>query len=158
MARTRTKKHGGQEEVGDHGCEDKYGRKPRVEVIVVETAGVGREFEQRLARMPIGFPLLGETGGGVAKEVRWENTLEPALAGERILISDIKHHPFIDELIIALNVYPNIPKRGDRAADILDSMVWAHFHAFMEYGDPVRRLKKKKDTGPKWWESLATMK
>jgi hypothetical protein len=136
---------------------NKYGRKPRVEVIVVETAGVGREYEQRLARMPIGFPLIGESGGGVAKEVRWEGTLEPALAGERILISDVKNHPFIDELIIALNLYPNIPKRGDRAADILDSMVWAHFHAFMEYGDPVRRVKKKKDTGPKWWQSLASM-
>ena len=125
---------------------NKYGRKPRVEIITVETAGSGRMFEQYLARLPIGLPLVGESGGGVAKEVRWEGTLEPNLAGERILISPKKHHPFLDELIVALNLYPNIPKRGDRAADILDSMVWAHYHAFLDYGDPVRRVKR---SGPK---------
>ncbi|KKL69760.1 hypothetical protein LCGC14_2111680, partial [marine sediment metagenome] len=127
---------------------NKYGRKPRVEIITVETAGSGRMFEQYLARLPINLPLVGESGGGIAKEVRWEATLEPNLAGERILISPKKHHPFLDELIVALNLYPNIPKRGDRAADILDSMVWAHYHAFLDYGDPVRRVKRNKPKEP----------
>ena len=121
---------------------NKYGRKPRVEVICVETVGSGKEFERYLSRLPLGMPLIGETGGGVQKEVRWENTLEPALAGERILISDQENHPFLKSLITALNSYPNISKRGDPSADILDAMVWGHFHAFLAYGDPVRRRKK----------------
>ena len=135
----------------------KYGRKPRVEVICVEIAGSGKEFERYLARLPLAMPLTGETGGGVQKEVRWENTLEPALAGERILISDQENHPFLKMTKTALNKYPNISKRGDPSADVLDALVWAHFHAFLQYGDPIRRrLKKVPEPNPYW--SLAGMK
>ena len=103
------------------------------------------------------MPLTGETGGGVQKEVRWENTLEPALAGERILISDQENHPFLKMTKTALNKYPNISKRGDPSADVLDALVWAHFHAFLQYGDPIRRrLKKVPEPNPYW--SLAGMK
>ena len=136
---------------------NKYGRKPRVEVVCVETVGSGKEFERYLARLPLGIPLVGETGGGVQKEVRWENTLEPALAGERILISDQDNHPFLKSLVLALNLYPNVSKRGDPSADILDAMVWAHFHAFLAYGDPVRRRKKKDPIANPYW-ALAEMK
>ena len=135
---------------------NKYGRKPRVEAIVVEKAGDGRLFLEQLARLPVDMPLLGEPTGGIAKEVRWEATLEPALAGERILIHDNKTHPYLDKVIKALSMYPNIQKRGDWAADILDSMVWAHYHAFLNYGDPIRRrLTKVKEPNP--WLKIARM-
>ena len=119
---------------------EKYGRKPRVEAVVVEIIGSGMIFEQDLARNYKDMPLIGEKGGGVKKEIRWERTLQPNLANERILISDQQGHPFLEDLILALNMYPNISSRGDRAADILDAMVWAHYHAFMSYGDPVRKM------------------
>ena len=135
---------------------NKYGRKPRVEVICVEEIGSGKEFERILARNTPSMPLLGETGGGVPKEVRWENNLEPMLAGERILISD-QDHPFLKSLVLALKSYPNVSKRGDPSADILDAMVWAHYHAFLTYGDPVRRRQKKEPT-PNPYYSLSQMK
>lgn len=134
---------------------DKYGRKPRVEIICVERDGSGAIFEDYLMRLPLGMPVLGENTGGVAKEVRWEYSLEPSLANERILISDREHHPFLTQVLRALNIYPNIGKRGDMAADILDSMVWAHYHAFMEYGDPVRRRKAQKKDNPNPYMQLA---
>jgi hypothetical protein len=135
----------------------KHGGKNRVEAIVVEKEGEGRLFAELLSRLPEAMPIIAEPAGGIPKEVRWETGLESGLANERILISDKDGHPFLMQLVRALNAYPNISKRGDMAADILDSLVWAHWHAFLEYGDPIRR-RKKKDPTPNPYFQLAEMK
>jgi hypothetical protein len=135
----------------------KHGGNDRVEAIVVEKEGEGRLFAELLARLPEKMRIIAEPTGGVPKEVRWETGLESGLANERILISDKEGHPFLMQLVRSLNAYPNISKRGDMAADILDSMVWAHYFQFLEYGDLVRRRRKKEPT-PNPYFQLAEMK
>lgn len=128
----------------------------RVEVICMESIGGGAVFQQYMSRTYKNLPVIGEKGGGVPKEVRWERMLAPYLGTRRILISDDTDNPFLVSLRTALSSYPNIAKRGDWAADILDSMVWAHFYSFLETGDPVRR-RKPRERKPNPWTKLARM-
>jgi hypothetical protein len=117
---------------------EKHGGELLVELICMEAIGGGAVFEQYMIRMHRDMKIIGEKGGGVAKEVRWERMLAPQLGRKKILVSD-KDHPFLDRVRTTLKQYPRIAKRGDWAADVMDSLVWAHYHAFLETGDPLRR-------------------
>ena len=136
------------------GLFEKY--KGRIEIVCIEAIGGGAVFEQLMRRTYKDVPFIAEKGGGVPKEVRWERMLAPHFGMRRILISDQKEHPFLDSVRLALGTYPNINKRGDWAADVLDSLVWAHYHAFMETGDPIRR-RKKGERKPNPWLQLAKL-
>ena len=117
---------------------EKHGGREFVEVVCMEAIGGGAVFEQYMARMHREMRIIGEKGGGVSKEVRWERMLAPQMGRKKILVSD-EETPFLDKVRQALKQYPRIAKRGDWAADIFDSLVWAHFYAFLETGDPLRR-------------------
>ena len=117
---------------------EKHGGKTFVEVVCMEAIGGGAVFEQYMARMHRDMRIIGEKGGGVAKEVRWERMLAPQMGRKKILVSNEENH-FLDKVRQALKQYPRIGKRGDWAADILDSLIWAHYYAFLETGDPLRR-------------------
>ena len=128
----------------------------RLESVCIEAIGGGAVFQQLMKRTYKDIPIIAEKGGGVPKEVRWERMLAPHFGLKRILVSDQKEHPFLDSVRLALNTYPNIGKRGDWAADVLDSLVWAHFHAFLETGDPIRRRRRgEKKENP--WKALSKM-
>ena len=129
----------------------------RVEVMCIEDLGGGAVFTQMMIRMHKNVPIIGEKGGGVHKEVRWERMLAPYLGSKKILVSD-KEHPFLDKVRQALKQYPRIGKRGDWAADLLDALVWAHYHAFMETGDPLRRRRLKKEKKPNPFYAFSEMK
>jgi len=133
---------------------DKY--QGRLEVICIEAIGGGEVFMQLMARMYKNLPIVPEKGGGVPKEVRWERMLAPRFGNRSILVSDQKDHPFLDNVRTALNTYPNIGKRGDWAADIFDSMVWAHYYAFMQTGDPIRK-RRRGEPKENPWKALAKM-
>jgi len=122
-----------------------------VEAVIIEQAAGGKEFEHSVARMANwSIPMLGEPPGSQQKERRWETDLEPALAGERLMISDNEDNIFLLETRHALRRYPNIGKRGDKAADILDALYWLIYHAIVAHADPVRRDSggKKKRNNP----------
>ena len=129
----------------------------RIEIVCIEDVGGGAVFNQLVKRMFKTIPVVGEKGGGVAKEVRWERMLAPYLGMRRILLSDAKNIPFLDSVRTALGIYPNINKRGDWAADVFDSLVWAHYHAFMQTGDPVR-VRKQGPPKENPWKKLSKMK
>src|SRR3990167_5250350 len=121
--------------------------KGRIEIVCIEDIGGGAVFQQFMKRQYKKIPVVGEKGGGVPKEVRWERMLAPHFGMRRILVSDQKEHPFLDSVRLALNTYPNIGRRGDWVADVFDSLVWAHFYAFLEAGDPVRRRPSREKKG-----------
>ena len=126
---------------------EKHGGRQFVEVVCMEAIGGGAIFEQYMARMHKEMRIIGEKGGGVAKEVRWERMLAPQMGRKKILVSN-KDHPFLDRVRQALKQYPNIGKRGDWAADIMDALVWTHFYAFHETGDPLRRGPQRQEPEP----------
>ena len=133
---------------------DKY--QGRVEVITIEAIGGGAVFQQMMVRMHKDIYIVGEKGDGIPKEVRWERMLAPNFGRGRILISNKPSHPFLDRVRQALRAYPRISKRGDWSADILDALVWAHYYAFHETGDPLRR-RQKKVSKPNPWLELAKL-
>lgn len=134
---------------------EKYGGLPTVELVCIEAVGGGAVWVQYMIRTRKNMNIIGENFSGIPKDVRWERALAPNLGKKRILISD-KQHPFLDQVRIALSQYPNIGKRGDPNADILDAMVCAHWHAFQEGPDPIRRKKRgEKKENP--WLKLSKM-
>ena len=143
---------------GENVLIDLFNKYPgRVEVMCIEALGGGAVFTNMMVRMHKDIPIISEKGGGVKKEVRWERMLAPYFGSKKILVSD-KEHPFLDKVRQALKQYPRIGTRGDWAADLLDALVWAHYHAFMETGDPLRRRKLKKDKKPNPFYAFAEMK
>ncbi len=122
-----------------------------VEVVQIEEAAGGKEYIHSLARMAnYLIPIMGITPGSESKERRWEMNLEPMFAAQRIMvldkdhITDLRQATFLAEVEQALNRYPDIRKRGDKAADILDAIYYAVYHALVAFADPVRQLPKEK--------------
>lgn len=129
-----------------------YYKYQNMEAMQVEEAAGGKEYMHILARNSgHSMSIWGITPGSESKERRWEMNLEPMLAGERLVILDQQHvmDPqqviFLAEVEKALKRYPDIRKRGDKAADILDAIYYAIYHALIAFADPVRQLQK----GPK---------
>ena len=126
-----------------------YNKYDNVEAVQVEEAAGGKEFMHILARSNPSMPVWGITPGSESKERRWEMNLEPMFAGERIVILDkdcVTDHQqaiFLAEVEKALKRYPDIRKRGDKAADILDAIYYAVYHALVAFADPVRQLPKE---------------
>ena len=127
-----------------------YRKYTNIEAVQIEEAAGGKEFAHILARANPSMPIWGVTPGSESKERRWEMNLEPMLASERLLILDKDHITdqrqaiFLSEVERALNRYPDIRKRGDKAADILDSIYYAVYYALIAVGDPVRYVPDKK--------------
>ena len=121
------------------------------EAVQIEEAAGGKEYMHILARMSnYSMPIWGVTPGSESKERRWEMNLEPMFAGERVVVldkdyvTDQRQAIFLAEVEKALKRYPDIRKRGDKAADILDAIYYAIYHALLAFADPVRHIKKKK--------------
>jgi len=126
-----------------------------VEAIQIEEAAGGKEFMHILSRTSnFSMPIWGITPGSESKERRWEMNLEPMFAHERVTlldkeqITDTNQAIFLAEVERALTRYPDIRKRGDKAADILDAIYYAIYHALIAFADPVRHIQptsKKKN-------------
>ncbi len=126
----------------------KYGKRTRVEGIFIEAVQTGDMFLKQLARLDPEYPLYPIHPGGEAKRARWEADLQPALANERILISNDPNIPFLQEVRNGLRSYPHIKERGDKYADILDAIYYANYYTFFAYNDPVRRRKSRGSKEP----------
>jgi len=121
-----------------------------MEAVQIEEAAGGKEFMHILARTTHqSMPIWGVTPGSESKERRWEMNLEPMFAGERVVLLDKDHVGdqqqaiFLAEVEKVLKRYPDIRKRGDKAADILDAIYYAIYHALISFADPVRQLGQR---------------
>jgi hypothetical protein len=126
-----------------------YNKYKNVEAVSIEEAAGGKEFMHILVRSNPSMPIWGVTPGSESKERRWEMNLEPMFAGERVVLLDKEYVTdtgqaiFLSDVERALKRYPDIRKRGDKAADILDAIYYAVYHALIAFADPVRQIKKR---------------
>ena len=111
---------------------------PNWEYTVSEGDGKGAEFNALLARNPE-FRIVEEKTGGVNKEKRLVNGLEPLLRSGRLKIStaDTK---FLNSLREFLNTYPNV-SRNSPGWDAADSVYWGIFHEMQAPPESSRRRR-----------------
>jgi hypothetical protein len=96
---------------------------PKCMGTVVELDGKGEEFYAAVTIRNPGLNLIPMKTGGIKKEIRWLDFLQPMLANGSLRIATGTSY-FLMMLKEVLNAYPNI-SRGHPGKDALDAVFWA---------------------------------
>jgi hypothetical protein len=96
---------------------------PKCMGTVVELDGKGEEFYASVMIRNPTLNLIPMKTGGIKKEIRWLDFLQPMLANGKLRIATGNSY-FLMMLKEILNSYPNI-SRGHPGKDALDAVFWA---------------------------------
>ena len=106
-----------------------------------ELDGKGETFYESIMANNPGLMLTGVKTGGIKKEMRWEDFLQPMFADGKLRIASGDSY-FLKMLRELLEYYPNVG-RAHPGRDAMDAVFWAMRYEFAKRKSPFVMKQKK---------------